>query len=72
MINAGPHAGPLHLHHHLPPVAQHGPVHLPERGRRDRFGLELVERPGYPHPQLGGHYRLYLGKGTGLPRPAGG
>ena len=33
----------LHLHHHLPAVPQHGPMHLAERGRRQRSPVEFRE-----------------------------
>ena len=44
---------PLDLHRHGTAVPQRRPMHLSERGRRDRFPVEARERLGDPHSQLG-------------------
>ena len=51
----------LHLDGHLRPVAQAGAVHLPQRGGGQRLRVEVRERLGHAHAQLGRDDALHLG-----------
>ena len=53
-------AWPLHLHHHVAPVAQRCPVHLAQRGRGQRCLVEAREQRRETDAELGAHEALDL------------
>ncbi len=60
------HARALHLHHHRPPVAQLGGVHLPQARAPQRLGVEGGEQLPQPPTQLLLDQLLHLGQGDRL------